>query len=406
MKKTITKTKSKVTKAPRATKRISKPKADTTKSKDLVVKPFIFRSPDSRYLGDEPTWETQPTEKNRLSQLARAFTWYNYYFANKEAKEMLLQWFQIQKREKDYKIAKSIADSEYPLTACWLSRMTLLGLELTKEEKEQFDTSIANLLAIKTVVKAEEKPTEEKKTIQDHLRDKVMDCASEIDAMFDDFRKAGAKMTGDIKPITTFRSMNVAPQLIGYISDIWQRELLEFNQVILGKDKELVEGYSGYTKTQMKNLAKFAEQVISDCASYVQVKKAEKKPRAKKAISPEKLASKFKFMKEFAELKLKSEAPSKIVAASEVWLYDTSKRKLIRVVADSNAGSLTVKGASIVGYDEKESVQKILRKPAEQLKAVFAGGRPATRKAFKDVKATETKFNGRSNENMVIVKIW
>jgi hypothetical protein len=94
------------------------------------------------------------------------------------------------------------------------------------------------------------------------------------------------------------------------------------------------------------------------------------------------------------------------VASSEAWLYDTAKRKLIRVVADLNAGSLTVKGASIVGFDEKESVQKTLRKPIEQLKEVFSGGRPATRKAFKDIKSTETKFNGRSNENLIILKVW
>lgn len=404
MKKPTTKTRQ--TKAPRATKRVAKPKATTSKSDDMTVKPFIFRSSDSRYMGDEPTWEEQPTEKNRLSQMARAFTWYNYYFANKEAKEMLLQWFKIKKRDKDYKIAKSIADSEYPLTYCWLSRMTLLGLELTKEEQELFDSNISALLESKISIKAEDNPVEEKKTIQDHLRDKIIDCASEIDAMFDDFRKSGAKMTTDIKPIATFRSMNVAPQLIGYISDIWQKELAEYKQVIEGTDKELVEAYNAYNKIQMKNFVKFAEQVITDCASYIQVKKSEKKPRAKKAISPEKLVAKFKYLKEFVELKLKSESPSKLIASSEVWLYDTEKRKLIRVVADLNVGSLTVKGSSIVGYDEKESVQKILRKPADQLKEVFANGRPATRKAFKEIKATETKFNGRSNDNLIILKVW
>jgi hypothetical protein len=151
---------------------------------------------------------------------------------------------------------------------------------------------------------------------------------------------------------------------------------------------------------------KFAEQVIADCGNYVQIKKVERKPRAKKAVSPEKLASKFKFLKEFAELKLKSEAPAKLVGASEAWLYDTKKRKLIHVVADTHAGSVSVKSSSIVGMDTVQSQQKTLRKPAEQLKALLAGGKPASRKYFKDIKATETKYNGRGNENLIILKAY
>jgi hypothetical protein len=51
-------------------------------------------------------------------------------------------------------------------------------------------------------------------------------------------------------------------------------------------------------------------------------------------------------------------------------------------------------------------VQKTLRNPAEQLKEFVSGGKPAARKAFVAIKATETKFNGRGNENMIILKAW
>jgi hypothetical protein len=49
-------------------------------------------------------------------------------------------------------------------------------------------------------------------------------------------------------------------------------------------------------------------------------------------------------------------------------------------------------------------VQKTLRKPAEKLKELMSGGKPAMRKTFKDIKATETKWNGRGNENLVILR--
>jgi hypothetical protein len=51
-------------------------------------------------------------------------------------------------------------------------------------------------------------------------------------------------------------------------------------------------------------------------------------------------------------------------------------------------------------------MQKTLRKPAEQIKELLTGGKPAARKVFKDIKATETKFNGRGNEHMLILKAW
>jgi hypothetical protein len=175
---------------------------------------------------------------------------------------------------------------------------------------------------------------------------------------------------------------------------------------VVGKDTQLAEGYKNYTKTQLKQMVKFAEQVVNDCGNYVQIKKVERKPRAKKAVSPEKLTAKFKYLKTFEQFKLVSEPAVKLVGASEAWLYDTKKRKLIHVVGDSHSGTFTIKGTAIVGFDTGSSTQKILRKPAEQIKALMSAGKPAVRKLFKEIKATETQFNGRGNDSTVILKVW
>jgi hypothetical protein len=194
--------------------------------------------------------------------------------------------------------------------------------------------------------------------------------------------------------------------MINTVSKVWELRLAEFNEVLEGEDADLVEGYSHLNKNQLKQCVKFCETVINDCNSYVQLKKVERKPRAKKAVSPEKLTRKFKFLKEFDELKLKSDPVVKLVGASEAWLYDTAKRKLIHVMADSHIGTFTVKGSAIVGFDALTTVQKTLRKPAEQLKLVMSGSKPAMRKEFTALKATETKYNGRGNENLIILKAW
>jgi hypothetical protein len=212
-------------------------------------------------------------------------------------------------------------------------------------------------------------------------------------------------MSANIKPIATIRGMNVAPQMISTISDIWKKRLEEFEEVAKGKDSQLVEAYSCYSKIDIRNMIKFCETVINDCGAYVQIKKVERKPRKSKPIDPAKLTAKFKYLKEFAELKLKSVPVTGLVGATEAWLYDTKKRKLIHVTADSHIGSLTVKSSSIIGFDAATSVQKTLRKPAEQIKALLSVGAPQARKVFKDIKATDTKFNGRGNENLILLKV-
>ena len=213
-------------------------------------------------------------------------------------------------------------------------------------------------------------------------------------------------MSADFKPIAQIRGMNVSPQMIGTIAATWKERLAEFEETIEGRDGDLVEAYGHLTKLQLRNCVKFCETVINDCASYVQIKKVERKPRAKRAVSPEKLSSRFKYLKEFAELNLVSAGPASLVNSSEAWLYDTKKRKLIHVLADAHIGTFTVKGSSIVAFDAANSSQKTLRKPAEQIRSVTSVGKPAARKVYKDIKSTEVKWNGRGNEHLIILKAW
>jgi uncharacterized protein (DUF433 family) len=374
-----------------------------------VIKPLNPKGAETKYVGHEPDWKFQPTEEIRISAFSKAFAWYNYHYGKKDAKDMLCQYLDVNHRPKDAKLMRGIPDSQIRLTPAWVCRMTLMGLQLNEHEQCIIDEQIANMLKIKQEVKKvinEAEVAVAKLTIQDHLREKVSECAGELEGMFDDFIKAGAKMSADWKPIAQIRGMNISPNMVGTIADTWKTKLAEFEEVLTGTDADLVEGYSHLNKNQIKQCVKFIEQVIADCGNYVQIKKVERKPRAKKAVSPEKLSAKFKYLKAFAELNLTSIAPSQLVGASEAWLYDTKKRKLIHVVADTHMGTFSVKGSAIVGFDVVQTVQKTLRKPAEQLKELLAGGKPATRKVFKDIKSTETKYNGRGNENLIILKSW
>jgi len=374
------------------------------------IKRLNPKGAETKYIGFEPEWKFQPTSETRVSAFAAAFKWYNYHYGKKDAKEMLCQYLEHNSRKVDAKKMRGIPDSQIRITPAWVCRMTLLGLELLEHEQCIIDEQISEMLKSKQeVCKSQEEKDDDtavqKLTIQDHLREKVSECCGELEGMFDDFVVAGAKMSADFSPIKLMRGLNISPNMVSTVSAVWELRLTEFTEVIEGADPDLVEGYSHLNKNQLKQCAKFCETVINDCNSYVQLKKVERKPRAKKAVSPEKLTRKFKFLKEFDELDLKSELVTKLVGASEAWLYDTAKRKLIHVMADSHIGTFTVKGSAIVGFDALATVQKTLRKPAEQIKLVM-GSKPVARKEFEAIKATETKFTGRGNENLIILKAW
>jgi hypothetical protein len=380
-------------------------------AKSNEIKRLNPKGAETKYVGFEPEWKFQPTEENRISSLANAFQWYNYQYGKKDAKEMLCHYLEHNSRKVDAKTMRGIPDSQIRLTPAWVCRMTLLGLVLNEHEQSIVDEQISLMLKSKQEVKKAQSEVDAdaavaKLTIQDHLREKVSECCGELEGMFDDFVVAGAKMSADFKPIALMRGMNISPNMVSTVSKVWESRLAEFNEVLDGTDADLVEGYSHLSKNQLKQCAKFCETVINDCNSYVQLKKVERKPRAKKAVSPEKLTRKFKFLKEFEELKLKSEPVTKLVNATEAWLYDTKKRKLIHIVADSHAQAFTVKSNSIIGFSTVESQQKTLRKPADVLKALGAAGKPAARKIYKDLTTTETPFNGRGTENLIILKSW
>lgn len=371
------------------------------------IKSLHPKNPDTKYMGVEPTWPTQP-EGDRGSHLSRAFNWYSYFYGRKEAKEMIVDYFEQRKDAVMAKRFRSLSDSNISLTPAWLCRMATMGLILTEHEQQRLDSMLAEMLDRKaTPDKEQDKPTNvNKPNIQDRLRERAHECAGELEGVYDDFLRSGAKFSADYKPIAVLRSMNISPQMINTVLEHWSSRANELAEVMAGKDSDLVEGYSNFSKIQLRNMARFCEAVINDCGAYVQIKKVERKPRKAKPVSPEKLASRFKLMRQFDELKLTGLPATGLIDKSEAYLYDTKKRKLIHVVADGHVGSFTLKGNNIIGISTAETLQKTLRRPAEQIKALLSGGKPAARKYFKDIKAVEIKFNGRGNENLIILKSW
>lgn len=379
-------------------------------TEDHFIKALNPKDADTKYLGEEPFFPVQPEADGRNVALARGFNWYNRFYTKKDAKELLSQYLDTHGRTDDAKKMRRVHESEFLMTLCWLARMNLRGLELTEHEELTLQNEISRVLKCldkPEIVKEKEEVTSTRPNIQDILKDKARDAAGELEGMFDDFIKSGAPTKHTFKPMDEVAKKNVMPQHISLLTDVWKKKLNEFDEVSKGKDALLVQGYQHLTKTQIKNIIKFIEQVLGDLNSYISVKKAAKAPRARKAVPVEKQVAKLKYLKVFkdtaSKLDLTSVHPTKLHGASEAWVYDTAKRKLHHYVADDYSKTFTVKGNTLLGFDTAQSEVKTLRKPAEQIKEVM-GSKPAARKYFKDIKAVSTTPNGRFNEGMIILK--
>ena len=97
--------------------------------------------------------------------------------------------------------------------------------------------------------------------------------------------------------------------------------------------------------------------------------------------------------------------PADIIGANELWVYNIKTRKLGKYIADNLQGPLGVKGTSLTGFDETKSVCKTLRKPTDTLKEFAKSGKIQLRKFLDEIKATETKMNGRVSADIVLLKV-
>ena len=176
---------------------------------------------------------------------------------------------------------------------------------------------------------------------------------------------------------------------------------------------QLKEGYAHLKKADIKKFRTAIEELMSALDFIIDQAKATRKPRKAKPKSATKLVEKLKYLKTDEKFKLASVSPDQIIGASELWVFNVKTRKLGRYVAANidptgtgRAGSgLQVKGTSIIGFNEAESIQKTLRKPEEQLKEFKDAGKVKLRKFLDEIKTTDTKLNGRCNPDTVLLKI-
>jgi hypothetical protein len=278
-----------------------------------------------------------------------------------------------------------------------------LGAEIAKiiaEGKDDIDED-----AVKAAADAD-KPVVYTPTIQERTRDAALLMTEEIEDAYESYQTDPENFDPKaFKMLNLLKGKGAKAAHARIIRDFYAGDLAELNELASGEgDEQLKEGYKHRTRKQIKNFIAFLQEIESACNMLMQEAKVNKKPRKTKAVSKDKLIAKLKFKKTDEPLKLVSVNPADIIGAQELWVFNSKTRKLGKYVAEEFK-ELGVKGTTITGFSEMKSVQKTLRKPAEQLAAFKAAGKVVLRKFLEDINAVDTKMNGRLNEETLLLKV-
>lgn len=280
-------------------------------------------------------------------------------------------------------------------TAAWLRKAIS---DVIAQGKDDIDEDTAK--AIEAA-----KPAVYVPSIQERLREASYKMTEEIEDAIESFAKDPETFDPkQFKLVNLLRGKQAKAAHARIIKDLYIGQYDEYLEVAGGKDEQLNEGYRHLSKAQLKKITAFYNEILTACDMLAQEAKINKKPRAKKAVPADKIVAKLKYLKSNEQLKLVSINPTDIIGAKELWVFNIKTRKIGKYVADEYK-DLSVKGTTIIGFNENSSVQKTLRKPEEQLKEFKAAGKVALRKFLDDIKAVDIKLNGRINEDTILLKV-
>jgi hypothetical protein len=368
-----------------------------------------------------PNWEGCETWSG--AQFYRFFVsamaWYRLESSAKELKPKVIDWMGRNGYTRDQiKAFKATKDSRCNSTMGAIAANLIRGMPPVRIDFNQ-GRSAADWLGAEIASVMEQGKNDEQEevavvevkaagpvvTIQDRLREAAKQMTVEIEDALDLFSQdPEAFDLKAFKMLNLLKGKGAKAAHARIIKGFYTRSYDELVEAAGTKDEQLKEGYSHLTKAQLKKITAFYNEILTACDMLAQEAKINKKPRAKKAVPAEKIVAKLKYAKTHEPLKLVSVNPADIVGAKELWIYNVKTRKLGKYVAEEYK-ELSVKGTSITGFSEMQSVQKTLRKPEDQLKEFKAAGKVALRKFLEDIKAVDIKLNGRINEDTILLKV-
>ena len=391
-------------------------------TKTRVTKKQVIAHRSKTPKDHSPTWDDVDTlTADEFSKKFRnAMDYYRLEFNGKDLKPAVIKWMtSIGCTKEDIQAFKKTKDNRCGGTMGAIASCLLRGMPAVRADfNNGRDTSAWLRERINEVIRegkddideeAEakvEKPAVFTPSIQDRVREAAYKMTEEIEDAIENFQTDPENFDPKaFKILNLLKGKEAKAAHARIIKQFYARDLAELEELASGNaDEQLREGYSHRSRKQIKNLIAFYQEIMSACDMLGQEAKVNRKPRKAKVVPKDKIVAKLKFKKTDEPLKLVSINPADIIGSKELWVFNTKTRKLGKYVANEYM-DLGVKGTTITGFNEHTSVQKTIRKPEEKLKEFKAAGKVQLRKFLEDINATDTKMNGRINEETILLKI-
>ena len=379
------------------------------------TKPRTTKQAEMVHIGQLPNWKDIETyEDEKFDQaLNDALRHYGYFYATAALHKGLVKWLEL--NAEDASIAKAFKKSQEwrtPVTAYSLAMADMAGMPMKPEHFEYvmtkvnhaIETSAADVEAIADKAEAKKAKKVNAPSIQDRITAKVNEHILFIEESWED----GIIERKEKHPAPAIKdylaTQEVPPSTVGRIVEHFEAQLAEITEAkAKNADEDLVEAYAHIKPADLKRYVTFYKALLADMNMYKEEKKVARAPRKRKTQTKSKQVANMKYMKKHDGLKLVSINPEDVIDCKELWVYQTKYRKLGKFVAESHS-TLAVKGTTIVGFDINGSVQKTLRKPAEQLAEFKKAGKVKLRTFMDEIKAVDIKLTGRINKDTILLK--
>ena len=402
---------------------------------------------------ESPKWDgweqLSGQEFHRKSQAAREFYYQNY--KPSDLYPYVFIWMEKNDYSKDdLKYAKQAPDYTVSVTAAICARLLLDGMPDFNQKEDDYWQTLAgttgHIHPVSEFIKArvseaiekgkqikEEKVEKEKKekknlhkpSIQELLRAKAFSMTNDIDDFINDFEMTSGALK-NFKPLSLLRKVEAKANHAKIIKELYEGCFKEYDELVnppstknmtekeLDWHNQLIEGYQHLQKDEIKAMHEMYKSIVQACDMIIENAKFDRKPRKKKPVSAEKLVKNLRFCKEHTETGLVSINPVELIGSNVAVIYNVKTRKIgiynarnVDPLKLKREGTgLSVKGTTMMGFLEDESLQKTLRKPKEQLPIFKKITKRSLNKEFDAIKSVGTKMNGRINEHTLILKVF
>ncbi len=394
--------------------------ATKTATKTRVTKKQVIAHRTRAVKDTSPNWEgCESWDADKFHKHFRSsMDYYRLESEIKTYKPVIVKWMtDVGCAKEDIVAIKKVKDNRISTTMGAIAHCLLRGMTPQRADfNSGKDTAAWLRNAIVDVIRegkddteGEEKVEVKKEvytpSIQERLREVALNMTEEIEKAYESFQVDPENFDPKaFKVLNLLKSQQAKAAHARIIRDFYARDLAELEELASGKGcEQLKEGYSHRSKKQIRNFITFLQEIQNACTMLMQEAKVNRAPRAKKAVSVDKLVAKLKYKKTDEPLKLVSINPTDIIGSKELWVYNTKSRKLGKYVANEYM-ELGVKGTTITGFNESLSIMKTVRKPEEKMKEFKAAGKVQLRKFLDEINATEARMNGRINEEIILLK--